>query len=243
MATRVVCIFDANGQSSGENVPDHTASFVAWERADNGITFDTLRVNASFAQQQAALYASNSTSILDQTVPSFAYISLATLVGETTAKALIVEAATYINALTAPYKSTLQRQIVFLQQYPEVVAQIEFFTYDGLLAPFSTVTRSPNKTYSTFLACQQHLLSRGTVHINSKMASDYPIINPNYYTVPFDFKVATAGIAYMRKIGATPQFSAIFGTEVTPGQCRTILLPSVLVPSFTQSARPRWRRR
>jgi hypothetical protein len=74
----------------------------------------------TFAQQQAALYASNSddpASMLDQTVPAIAYISLSTLVGDATAEALVAEAAEYVSASTAPYKRTLQEQITFLKHY------------------------------------------------------------------------------------------------------------------------------
>jgi choline dehydrogenase-like flavoprotein len=215
---RAIFILGANGQFSGENLQDHSLSCAAWERQDNGITLDTLRNNASFAVEQAALYASNSdspASILGETVPSIAYISLQTLVGETTAKLLIAEAAAYVEASTVPYKRALQEQITFLQQYPEVVGQMEFIGDDGFFC--SPGKPAPNKTYATFQAGPQHLLSRGSVHINSSRASDYPIINPNYFSVPFDIKVATAGISYLRKIVTTPEYAAIFGTEVVPG--------------------------
>lgn len=204
-----------NGPFRGENVQDHSASCAVWERTDNAVTFDTLHNNVSFAQQQAALYADNLTSFLDRTLPSLAYISLSTLVGNTTAKALLDEAATYVSASTAPYKRTLQEQIVFLQQYPEFVTQVELLTYDGFAC--SSGTAAPNKTYATFFAAQQHLLSRGSIHINSSKASDHPIINPNYYSVPFDVKVATAGTSFLRKIADTPQFSDILGKEILPG--------------------------
>jgi len=205
--------------SVGENLQDHTMSTSIWERKDGAITFDTLRNNASFAKQQLALYESNSddpASILDQTVPNIAYISLSTLVGNSTAKAIVAEAAAYVNASTAPYKSTLHEQIIFLQQYPELVGQIELIAMDGFSSTY--IKPSPNKTYTSFVAAQQHLLSRGSVHIKSNKASDYPIIDPNYYSVPFDVKVATAGTSYLRKIAATPQFEAILDGEVTPGQ-------------------------
>jgi len=208
-----------NGSFSGENLQDHTLSCAVWERIDNAITFDTLHNNASFAQQQAALYASNSdnpASILDQTVPSLAYISLSTLVGKVAAKKLVAEAAAYVRASNAPYKRTLHEQIRFLQLFPELVGQMELLALDGANCPsFSPAT---NKTYTTFSAAQQHLLSRGSVHINSSKAADYPIIDPNYFSVPFDVEVSTAGTSYLRKIAATPQYASLFGTEVAPGE-------------------------
>ncbi|KIM91387.1 GMC oxidoreductase [Piloderma croceum F 1598] len=205
--------------SVGENLQDHLLNCGVWERKNNAITLDTLRNNMSFAQQQAALYANQSddpASILDETVPNIAYLPLSTVVGETDAKALVAEAVAYVNASTAPYKRALQEQLLFLQQYSDVVGQIEFFALDGFQCPAGTP--EPNKTYTTFAAPQQHSLSRGSVHINSSSASDYPVIKPNYYSVPFDHKVAVAGVVYLRKIAATSLYAPLFSTEILPGE-------------------------
>jgi choline dehydrogenase-like flavoprotein len=203
---------------SGENLQDHTESTATWERTDNGVTFDSLRNNETFSQQQAALYASNSddpASILDQTVPNIAYISLSSLVGSTTAETLGAEADAYVSTLQTPYKSTLEAQITLLREYPDAVSQMELVALDEAASPG---LYSSDKTYMSLLAAQQHLLSRGSIHLQSSNAADHPIINPNYFSVPFDVTVATAGTAYLRKIAATSQYSAILGTEVYPGQ-------------------------
>lgn len=176
---------------------------------------DSLRNNATYAAQQEALYAKNSVSILDETVPSIAYVSLSTLVGNSTAKTLIAQAAAYVKASTAPYKAALEQQLSFLQDYPNSVGQMELIALDGFFVHF--VAPASNQKYTTFLAAQQHLFSRGSVHIQSSNASVYPIIDPNYYSVPFDVAVATAGTAYMRKIAATAPYKAIFGSEIVPG--------------------------
>jgi choline dehydrogenase-like flavoprotein len=208
-----------DGPFSGENLQDHLLNCGVWERKNNAITLDTLRNNKTFAQQQAALYANkseNPASILDETVPSIAYLPLSTVVGETNAKALVAEAAAYVNASTAPYKRALQEQISFLQQYPDVVGQIEVFALDGFQCPAGTP--APNKTYTTFAAPQQHSLSRGSVHINTSSASDHPVISPEYYSVPFDLKLAVAGVSYLRKIAATSLYAPLFATETLPGE-------------------------
>ncbi|KAF7968338.1 hypothetical protein HWV62_30963 [Athelia sp. TMB] len=92
---------------------------------------------------------------------------------------------------------------------------MELIALDGFFVHF--VAPAANTTYTTFLAAQQHLFSRGSVHIQSSDPTVYPIIDPKYYSVPFDVAVATAGTAYMRKIAATPQYKTILGTEVVPG--------------------------
>lgn len=200
----------------GENLQDHSYSSAAYELKDGHVTLDTLRNNATFAREQTDLYKANKTSILDETVPAIAYVSLPKLVGNETADQLIAEAAAYVEQSTAPYKATLQMQIDYLQNHPDTVSQMELIGIDGYFATSGAPV--PNKTYITYLAAQQHLLSRGTVHINSSDATVYPVISPNYYSVPFDVKVATAGTAYMRKIAGAEQYASYIAKEAVPGE-------------------------
>ncbi|KAF7984519.1 hypothetical protein HWV62_13683 [Athelia sp. TMB] len=204
-----------NLPSVGENLQDHSAISAVWERTDSGVTFDTLHNNATFAAEQAALYANNSVSILDQVDPAISYVPLSTLVGDSTAREIIAEAVKYVNESKAPYKKTLQQQLAFLQDDSAPVTQMELIGVDGFFVSFQTP--APNKTYTTFIALQQHLLSRGSIHINSSDPSHYPIIDANYFSAPFDATVATAGLAYLRKIAASPEYVEILGAEVVPG--------------------------
>lgn len=110
------------------------------------------------------------------------------------------------NRRTLPTKRHSSNRF-FFTEIPDTVSQMELITRDGFFG-----------VYKTLLVPLQHLLSRVWIHINSSKASVYPIIQPNYYSVPFDVKVATAGTTYLRKFAATPQYSAIFGTEVVPGE-------------------------
>lgn len=205
---------------------------VAYERkAGTGPTLDTLGFNATFAAQQVALYNSHSTSppsIFDSVVPSIAYITLQTLFGSKAAAQTVIDAAAkYVSASTAPYKSTLLAQIKWLQQG---VGQMELINIDGFFA----IGGAPvsGKTYTTFLAAQQHLLSRGTIHISSSNPAVYPTITPKYFSAPFDTAVLTAGVAYARKLGLTPQYAAIIAKEAVPGAS---VVGSALV-NFTTSA-------
>jgi len=92
---------------------------------------------------------------------------------------------------------------------------MELVALDKAVSP---VLYSSDKMYMSLLAAQQHLLSCGPTHVQSSNAADHPIINPNYFSVPFDVKVATEGTAYLRKVAATPQYATILGTEIYPGQ-------------------------
>jgi choline dehydrogenase-like flavoprotein len=207
-----------NLESVGENLQDHTYSSAVWERLGDAITLDTLRNNETFAKGQLELYHTDSSSpasILTETVPSLSYVSLSTLVGSAAAAKLISEVEAFVNASTAPYKSTLQAQISFLKHHGDSIGQMELIAVDGYFA--TSAAPVAGKTYSTFLAAPQHLFSRGSIHVNSSSPTAYPVINPNYYSVPFDVKIATAGTAYLRKIAGTPAFQQILGLEILPG--------------------------
>lgn len=195
----------------------YSYSGVAYERkASTGPTLDKLRFNAAYSAEQVALYQSQSISppsILDSVVPSIAYVTLPTLFGsDAAAQRVINAAAQYVQASTAPYKSTLLAQLDWLKKD---VGQMELINIDG----FFTTTGVPEagKTYTTFLAAQQHLFSRGTIHISTSDPTVYPAITPNYFTAPYDAEVLTAGVSYLRKIGMTRQFASVTVKEAVPG--------------------------
>lgn len=157
----------------GENVQDHTYSSAAYELKDGHITLDSLRNNATFAQEQGALYAANQTSILSETVPSIAYISLSTLVGNETAAKLSSDLTAYAQSSKAPYKKTLTKQAEFLSKNPETISSMELIGIDGFFA--TNGAPEAGKNYVTFLAAQQHLASRVSLETNGDVTFIPPI--------------------------------------------------------------------
>ncbi len=205
----------------GENLQDHTYSSMAWElKPGNGMTLDTLRNDPEAAKEQRALYDAKSQtpgSLLTQTVPTVAYISLDELVGGDSARvdSLIKQAEEYVAACTAPHKPTLEKQLEWLRKYPEQIAQMELIGVDGYFA--TSGAPEPGKNYFTLLAAQQHLLSRGSVHISQGDAlEEIPKVITGYYSAPWDLEVATAGTKFLRKIAATEQYSSYLEKEVVP---------------------------
>ncbi|CAO1635148.1 unnamed protein product [Parajaminaea phylloscopi] len=200
----------------GENLQDHTYSYAAYELAAGNPTLDSLRWNTTFATEQKQLYANNKVSILDETVPSIAYVSVERILGKSGASKLIGQANSYVKSVNAPYKATLQKQIEFLQKYPDQISQMELIGVDGFFAS-SGFAPENGKTYITFLSASQHLLARGYVHITSKNSADAPTIQPNYYNNQFDTGLAVAGLRYLRKIAGTSQYANYIAKEVVPG--------------------------
>lgn len=190
---------------------------VACERkASSGPTLDTLHSNATYAAEQLALYMSRSTSppsALDSPPSSISYLTLEAIFGSKAAAQSAINAVTkYVHSSNAPYKATLLAQLDWLDKD---VAQLEILNIDGFFVPGGIP--EAGKTYTSFLGAQQHLFSRGTIHITSSDAAVYPTIKPNYFSVPFDIDILTAGVTYLRKIGNTKQYASIIVKEVVPG--------------------------
>ena len=203
----------------GENLQDHTYTMAAYELKDgNGPTLDSLRNNQTYATQQQAVYAANSrspASILTEVVPSITYITLKQLVGQSQVSALVNEADAYAKADTSPYNATLKKQVEFLKSGANSIGQMELIGIDGYFA--SNAPPTAGKNYVTFLAAQQHALSRGNIHITSSDPTVYPKVNANYFTADWDRKVSGAGAKWLRDIAATSAYGSYIEKEAVPG--------------------------
>lgn len=133
-----------------------------------------------------------------------------------------------VKQSTAPYKATLAAQLEWLNRKP---GQMELINVDGYFAV--TGAPEPGKRYTTFLAAQQHLFSRGSIHVLFPDVTRPSKIQPNYFSVPFDIAVLTAGVKYLRKIGGTSAYANITIKEVVPG---TSVVGSALEDSVTSLA-------
>jgi len=180
-------------------------------------SLDTLRNNTTFAQQQAALYANNPTTLR----------------------------AFWTRHSAESFMSHSRRSSTAPPPRNSLPRQPRMYMHRKL----GIIKRSSNSLYSyvTLSASPQHLLSRGSVHINSSNASLPPIINLKFFSVPYDIELT---VTFLRKIAAAKEYAGIFGTEVAPvpeSTCGIILLAQVLVSNIILSAHlyassgPRWR--
>ncbi|MEU4388751.1 GMC oxidoreductase [Promicromonospora sp. NPDC023805] len=62
-----------------------------------------------------------------------------------------------------------------------------------------------------------HARSRGTVRLRSRDFRDKPMVDPRYFTDPYDMKVMVEGIKLARKIVAQPAMAEWAGAELYPG--------------------------
>ncbi|KDN46112.1 GMC oxidoreductase [Tilletiaria anomala UBC 951] len=207
--------------SVGEGMQDHTYSSVTYELKQGSVTLDSLRNDPAFAKEQQSLYKLNDPekgSIFTEGVPTVAYISLEELVNgdKDEVARLIKEADNYVESQRdKSYVATLEKQLEWLKKYPDQVGQMELIGVDGYFA--TSGAPDPGKNYLTLLAAQQHLFSRGSIHISSADVAVAPTIHTGYFSAPWDLAVATAGTKFLRKIATTQQYARQIEREVVPG--------------------------
>lgn len=204
-------------QGGEDNVQDHVYTAAVWKLKNGSVTLDSLRNDPSFAANQQALYAANKVSILQETVPAIAYLTLPQLVGKAKALKLVAQAASYVASAKVPFKASLYKQLEHLTKRLDTVSQMEVIGIDGFFAPG---TPQAGVNYITFLAAQQHSLSRGSIHVQSSDAAKAPLIDANYFTANWDLDVLTAGTSYLRSVANTKIYKAsgFVEDEVLPGK-------------------------
>jgi choline dehydrogenase len=67
------------------------------------------------------------------------------------------------------------------------------------------------------LCCVLRPRSRGAVKLRSADPHDAPLIDPNYFTDPYDRRTTVAGLRLTRHIIAQPAFDPYRGVEIAPG--------------------------
>lgn len=197
----------------GENLQEHSYTSVAFEVEDGTTTLDTLRNDADYAAAQLADWRSGKASIYDQAVPSIGYVTLQQLVGDTQAATMIADAELYVaGQKDSVYYPIMEAQMDMLTD--STVGQMELIAIDGFFA--TNGAPEEGKSYITFLAANQHPLSRGSIHIASSNPRDYPTINANYFGVDFDLDVQTAGTEKILEIATAGPYADYVGARAVP---------------------------
>ncbi|KAI0086793.1 alcohol oxidase [Irpex rosettiformis] len=193
----------------GENLQDHLATAVEYELKPGARSFDELRINNTFKAEQSAIYNASHTGILAAIDPAMAYIPFHTILDTTQ-----VENMLKLSDETVPVEGTLQPlQHKIQRQWMEdaTIPQVEMILFsNGQIPPLA------NASYITIVCENLHPLARGSVHINSTLPSDYPLINHQYLSNEFDVQTMLTVLKLALKLQDTPPLSDIIQTRVYP---------------------------
>ena len=199
----------------GENLQDHIRIQASYQLKDNYTSFDILRYNTTFSNEQMALWRAGQYSMYDYTGSGYTFMNWQQAVGSNGAAALRSLAQSTVGTSTSPVD---QKRLSYLSN--PAVPQLEVIFSDGYTgvkgypAPGSTLY---GKNFFTLIAAVMHPLSRGSVHIQSSNINANPVLNPNYLSNEYDIQAAIAAIKYARKIANTAPISDLWVAEYEPG--------------------------
>ncbi|KAL1750933.1 hypothetical protein FB107DRAFT_222953 [Schizophyllum commune] len=195
----------------GENLQDHTVTYITYEIRNNTVTSGARATNATLAAEQLALWHEHQPSMYDFGTHGIAYLNLPQLVGDHRAAKISEKVDAYAKSQNgSTYADVLATQVALLRN--ESVGQIEIITSDTAGA----YKAEEGKTYMSFVIANQHPLSRGSVHINSSDPTVYPVIKPNYFDVDFNLDLHAAGIQWALKIAKGSVYADLVVKQLLP---------------------------
>ncbi|OBT55390.1 hypothetical protein VE04_04630 [Pseudogymnoascus sp. 24MN13] len=201
----------------GENLQDHTRIQSSYKLLPNFLSFDRLRINATYAALQLALYNSNLVSAYDYTGSGYAYLNWSQVSTSTNADllALARKSADLSNPIDAKKLSFLSDP-----KLTPLMSQLEIIFSDGYTGvkgyPAADAPLFGSEFFS-LLAVSVHPFGRGSVHVKSTNINTPPTIDPKYLHTPYDLHSMVVAAKFMRTIATTAPMSSIWTTEYEPG--------------------------
>ena len=198
----------------GENLQDHIRIQTSYQLKDNYTSFDKLRYDTAFANEQLALWRANQVSLYDYTGSGYSFMNWDQVAGAnaTAMRELAQQAVGTCGSVVE------QKKLSYLSN--PAVPQLEVIFSDG----YTGVKGYPapgapqyGKGFFSLIAAVMHPLSRGTVHVQSSNVNINPVINPNYLSNEHDIQAAIAAVKHTRKIANTAPMSDIWVAEYEPG--------------------------
>jgi choline dehydrogenase-like flavoprotein len=179
----------------GENLQDHLRIQTSYYLKDQYTSFDDVRVNATLAAEQLALWRSNEVSLYDYTGSGYTYMTWDQALG----------------ANGSAHMATLARESADLSNSVDA-KKLEYLTgVRGVPAVANHTTR-----FFTLIAVVQHPFSRGSIHINATSPAGKPVIDPNYLSKSYDLQAAKEAAKYTRRVAQTPELRKFWAAEYEP---------------------------
>ena len=198
----------------GENLQDHVRIVNTYQLRDNYTTPDILRLNATYAAEQLALWRQNETGLYDSTSSGYAYLQWDQIVDDDSS--LVALANSSANTSNVIDTKKLQN----LEDLSRLVPQAEVLFSDGYLGAKGYPVANSTLYGSSFFALigvLQHPFSRGSSHITSANFTAKPRFDPNYLSNTYDLHGVAHIARYLRRIAQTPPMSYAWTAEYEPG--------------------------
>lgn len=204
----------------GENLQDHVRIQNSYQVKPGVLSADEVRSNATYRQEQLALYNASMPNIYWSSRNSYAFLNWDQVEG---ADAELLTALA-LQAVEADNRTISRQKLDFLTDPAKNadVPQLEIFLADGYSGkigyPTDNTTAAYDDGFFTIYGVLEHLFSHGSVHVTSRDISAQPQINPNYISTEYDLQALVTAAKYLREIASTPPLNALWVEEYEPGK-------------------------
>ena len=206
----------------GENLQDHIRIQISYQLLSNYTSFDVLRYNTTYANEQLALYNSGQRSLYQYTGSEYAFMNWKQVIGDDSKLQSLAKQAAKEPVTSSPYERLHSQNLLDYLAHDRTnnVPQVEMFFSDG----YSGVKGYPaagsslyGQDFFSLFAAIQHPFGLGSVHIASSSITTPPRINPNYLVHEYDLEAIVTAAKHLRKIANTAPLSQIWSSEYEPG--------------------------
>lgn len=220
----------------GENLQDHAYVPIGYEVKEPGLfTLDDF-ANETLFNEEYEKYITNHTGLLATTSAMSGLLSLKQIKANRTCSDLGLDQAiesfcrgienghSHGQTHLHPSHSPSQYDLLCKDIHSEAIVQ-EFAFPSGINPQLSNdssilfLASTPGNFFS-MQGVLEHPFSRGSVHIKSSNASDYPRIDPHYLSHPLDVKILSAIALHLQVVAHTKPLSSLLvdeGTKYQPG--------------------------
>ncbi|KAF5362669.1 hypothetical protein D9758_009636 [Tetrapyrgos nigripes] len=201
----------------GENLADHAHS---WVNAFAQNMWDQGSFDPDFKQEQLELWYTNRTgpSSLGLVAPSnlLDTTQLQDLLQQSEEN-LTLYATLFSNGNAGLAESIRLQHEQLIQLYRDDTSlPLEMNIIPGYQGPLSATDR-PTRNFTTISSVLYAPFSRGRTHIASADPTDASLVDPAYWSHPFDIATMVGGIKLARKMSTSEQFRPFYAGEFAPG--------------------------
>ncbi|KAJ4501807.1 hypothetical protein C8R41DRAFT_913089 [Lentinula lateritia] len=197
----------------GENYQDHTHVVSQFEVTDPTMpTTNLLNTNATFQQEQDALYLDDHTGIYTYTASDISFHPMQQFFSPIELASSIAQLQSEIAAANLSEWQTKQFQIQLSDLEAGTVGQMELLFFAGDIGGGA----ASGTEYVDILNFGSRHFSRGSVHIGSADPLAAPLIDPNFFQFTIDKEVVVKGTQIARNVTQTAPLSSLIKTPINP---------------------------
>ncbi|KAF8831624.1 hypothetical protein HHX47_DHR1000622 [Lentinula edodes] len=197
----------------GENYQDHTHVVSQFEVTDPTMpTTNLLNTNATFQQEQDALYLDDHTGIYTYTASDISFHPMQQFFSPIELASSIAQLQSEIAAANLSEWQTKQFQIQLSDLEAGTVGQMELLFFAGDIGGGA----ASGTEYVDILNFGSRHFSRGSVHIGSADPLAAPLIDPNFFQFTIDKEVVVKGTQIARNVTQTAPLSSFIKTPINP---------------------------